>query len=108
MKQILRYFFSVSLCFVFASNVLAGELEDKLFDAVWKAEVDVVRALINNSADVNARDSNGDSVLKIADNVELIWAFYCKENLFCSPGVLENTKQIKNMLKAAGAREESL
>ncbi len=48
--------------------VLAGKLEENLFRDVQFGTVDTVRALLDQGADINARDNNGWTVLMAAVN----------------------------------------
>lgn len=61
----------VRFCFLlvliaFSSSVAAGEIEDKLREAAKLGQVDVVRALLAQGADVNAKDTHGGSALEAA------------------------------------------
>lgn len=67
MKQIIRCLvLALSLCLAVASTALAGELEDKLFDAAINGQAVAVRALLEKGADVNAKDSDGATALILA------------------------------------------
>ena len=100
MKKMLRCFvFALSLCFVFASSALAGELENKLFEAVKGAQVDVVRDQINKGANVSARDESCQTVLHFANNVaDLYYQIYGKDSVNS-----KNAEKIIDMLEAADA-----
>jgi len=68
MKRILAVMSAVLLLLAFASSATAGELEDKLIKAAQEGHADVVRALLDKGADVNAKRRDGWTALMIAAN----------------------------------------
>ena len=58
----------VRFCFLlvlisFSSSAAAGEIEDKLREAAKLGQINVVRALLAQGADVNAKGTSGESAL---------------------------------------------
>ena len=51
------------LCFGLVHTAAAGVLEDRLINEAINGDVDVVRALLEKGANVNAKDSDGETAL---------------------------------------------
>jgi hypothetical protein len=63
-----------------AANVLAGDLENKLADAIYSGRVNVVRETINRGANVNERGANGKTISGFAKDQQ---AFSCFTDASC-------------------------
>ena len=62
MKKVLVVF----LVLVFAVTIFAQDKNAELFDAVKDGDLATVQKLISKGADVNAKDNDGSTALKIA------------------------------------------
>jgi ankyrin repeat protein len=64
MKQTVRLFFGILyVCLAMACAVSAGELEDALINSARLGRVDEVKTLLDKGANINARDSKGQTAL---------------------------------------------
>lgn len=61
-----RLVFALVSCFGIVSVVLGGELENRLLDAAGKGDTNVVKAMLERGADVNAKDNEGETALRLA------------------------------------------
>jgi ankyrin repeat protein len=66
MKRLLVVVVSLAVLIGCASSAAAGDLENKLIQAVKTRNADVVRALLDQGASVNAKDKNGTTALDSA------------------------------------------
>ncbi|OGW56402.1 MAG: hypothetical protein A2Z09_02935 [Nitrospirae bacterium RBG_16_43_8] len=63
-RQILMFpVAALLICLAFMANASAGELEDKLLKAAFDGQTEVVRELLKNGADANAKNNFGTALI---------------------------------------------